>query len=296
MNLGRVGVWTFTFDSQPWSKVAEAAAELEELGYGAIWYPEAVGREALTQAALLLGCTRRAVIASGIANIYARDPMSAAAAHRALTEVYPERFLLGLGVSHEHLVKKLRGHEYLSPLRKMREYLEAMEKAYSITPPPPTQPRMAIAALGPKMLALAAERGITAHPYFVPVQHTAQAREILGTRSLLAPEMAFVLEKDPDKARAVAREHMHVYLRAPNYQNSLKRLGYTDQDIVQGGSDRLVDDLVAWGDVEEVLARVRAHHEAGADHVCLQALSARPDEIPMWQYRKVAPAVLTSRS
>lgn len=292
MDLGRVGVWTFQFEMQPWSRVAEAAAELEALGYGAIWYPEAVGREALTQAALLLGCTRRVVIASGIANIYARDPMAAAAAWRTLTEVYPNRFLFGLGVSHQHLVSSLRGHEYASPLKAMTEYLDAMDKAYNISPAPAVAPQRMLAALGPKMLALAAERTRGAHPYFVPVQHTAEARQTLGIGPLLAPEMAFVLEKDPAMARAIAREHMKVYLRAPNYINSLQRLGYSDADLAGGGSDRLVDDLVAWGDVDAVAARVAAHHAAGADHVCLQALPRTADELPLWQYREMAPAVL----
>lgn len=292
MNLGRVGVWTFAFEAQPWTKVAEAAAELEELGYGAIWIPEAVGREALSQSALLLGATKRVVIATGIANIYARDPMTAAAGHKTLTEAYPDRFLFGLGVSHAHLVKGVRGHEYDRPLTYMTQYLDAMDKALYMSAPPSAQPRRVLAALGPKMLALSATKATGAHPYFVPVSHTKIAREILGS-AVLAPEMAFVLEKDPEKARQIARAHMSVYLKAPNYLNNLKRLGYTDQDLSGGGSDRLVDDLVAWGDVEDVLARVRAHHDAGADHVCMQALAATVDELPLWQYREMAPAVLT---
>lgn len=292
MQLGRVGVWTFAFEAQPWTKVREAAAEIEELGYGALWIPEAVGREAFTHSALLLGSTRSLVIATGIANIFARDPMAASAAHRTLTEAYPERFLLGLGVSHAHLVQGVRGHVYEKPLQKMTEYLEQMDKALYKTPPPSTEPRRCLAALGPKMLALSAARTLGAHPYFVPVEHTRQAREILGAGPLLAPEQAFVLETDPEKARAVARGHMSVYLKAPNYTNNLKRLGYTDGDLANGGSDRLVDDLVAWGDVEAVVARVRAHHEAGADHVCLQALSLDPTDLPLWQYREMAPALI----
>lgn len=292
MQLGRVGVWTFAFEAQPWTKVREAAAEIEELGYGALWIPEAVGREAFTHSALLLGSTRSLVIATGIANIFARDPMAASAAHRTLTEAYPERFLLGLGVSHAHLVQGVRGHVYEKPLQRMTEYLDAMDKALYKTPPPSTQPRRCLAALGPKMLALSAARTLGAHPYFVPVKHTRQARQILGAGPLLAPEQAFVLETDPEKARAVARNHMSVYLRAPNYTNNLKRLGYTDEDLANGGSDRLVDDLVVWGDVEAVAARVRAHHEAGADHVCLQALSLDPTDLPLWQYREMAPALI----
>lgn len=291
MDLGRVGVWTFSFEAQPWGRVAEAAAEIEDLGYGALWIPEAVGREAFTQSALLLGCTKRLVIATGIANIFARDPMAASAAHRTLTEAHPERFLLGLGVSHAHLVEGVRGHVYDKPLKAMAEYLDRMDRALYKTPPPATEPRRALAALGPKMLGLAGSRTMGAHPYFVPVAHTAVARQVLGPGPLLAPEQAFVLEKDPEKARAVARGHMAVYLRAPNYLNNLKRLGYADEDLANGGSDRLVDDLVAWGGVEDVLARIRTHHEAGADHVCIQALSLDPADLPLWQYREMAAAL-----
>lgn len=291
MNLGKVGVWTFAFETSPWSQVAEAAAELESMGYGAIWFPEAVGREALTQSALLLGCTKHVVIATGIANIFARDAMTTAAAHNTLTEIYPERFLLGLGVSHAHLVQGLRGHDYSQPLKRMTEYLDGMEKAKYISPRPSTRPQIALAALGPKMLELAASRTRGAHPYFVPVAHTATARKVMGSGPLLAPEQAFVLERDADKARAVARKHMETYLKAPNYINNLKRLGYTDADLAGGGSDRLVDDLVAWGSVEQVMARVEAHHAAGADHVCLQALTLDPTELPLWQYREIAVAL-----
>ena len=291
MNLGKVGVWTFSFEAQPWTRVAEAAAEFEELGYGALWIPEAVGREAFTESALLLGCTRRMVIATGIANIYARDPMAAAAAHRTLTEAYPERFLLGLGVSHAHLVEKVRGHAYKTPYSDMVAYLDRMDRSLYMSPPPSTAPRRVLAALGPKMLALAASQALGAHPYFVPVSHTGEARSVLGPGPLLAPEMAFVLEKDPEKARAIARNHMSVYLRAPNYTNNLRRLGYTDADLEKGGSDRLVDDLVAWGEVDRVLARIQAHHQAGADHVCIQALAMDPEDLPLWQYREMASAL-----
>ncbi len=291
MDLGKVGVWSFAFEFQPWGQVAEAAAELEELGYGAIWYPEAVGREALVQAALFLGATKRVVIASGIANIYARDAMTAAAGYRTLAEVWPDRFLFGLGVSHAHLVTGLRGHEYSTPYRKMVAYLEEMDRAIYKAVAPSVEPLRVLAALGPKMLALAATRSRGAHPYFVPVSHTVKAREILGQGPLLAPELAFVLERDAEKARAVARAHMSVYLKAPNYINNLLRLGYTEDDVARGGSDRLVDDLVAWGSVEDVVARVAAHHAAGADHVCLQALSADPTALPMDAYREMAVAL-----
>ncbi|NDD29429.1 MAG: TIGR03620 family F420-dependent LLM class oxidoreductase [Proteobacteria bacterium] len=288
MDLKRVGVWTFAFELQPWSAVARYAAELEDMGWGAIWVPEAVGREALAQSAMLLGATRSIVIATGIANIYARDAMTSATGHLTLEEAYPGRFLFGLGVSHAHLVHHLRGHDYSKPYTKMVAYLDAMEKVTYISPRPASPPQLALAALGPKMLALAAERTWGAHPYFVPVAHTAEARRVMGSKGKLAPEQAFVLETDPVRARAIAREHMEMYLRAPNYINNLKRLGYADEDIANGGSDRLVDDIVVWGTPEQVAERVAAHHAAGADHVCLQALSADPKAFPIDAYRVMA--------
>lgn len=289
MDLGRVGVWTFAFEYQPWPKVAELAAELEEMGWGAIWFPEAVGREALSQSALLLSATKRCVIATGIANIYARDPMTSAGGLLTLSEAYPDRFLFGLGVSHAHLVNGLRGHDYSKPYSYMVSYLDAMDKAMYVCPKPAAPPQRALAALGPKMLELSAKRSWGAHPYFVPVEHTAYARKVMGAEGKLAPEMAFTLETDPDKARKIARAHMDIYLKATNYINNLKRLGYADEDIANGGSDRLVDDIVAWGTPEQVAARVAAHHAAGADHVCLQALNDDPQVFPIDQYRTMAP-------
>jgi probable F420-dependent oxidoreductase len=291
MNIGRVGVWTFSLELQPAAQAQEAAREIEALGYGAIWIPEALGREALVHASLLLAGTKRIAIATGIANIWARDPMAMAAGQKTLTEAFPDRFLLGIGVSHAPMVG-MRGHAYDKPLSAMRAYLDAMDAAPFLAMPPTTEPRRVIGALAPKMLRLSAERSWGAHPYFVPPEHTQRAREVLGKGPLLAPEQAVVLERDATTARAIGRAHMAIYLGLPNYVNNLKRLGFTDDDVANGGSDRLVDAIVAWGDEDAIVRRVRAHHDAGADHVCIQALEVDPRTLPMVQWRRLAPALL----
>ena len=292
MELGPIGIWTAQFDYQPAAKAQEAALELEQLGFGAIWFPESVGRETLTNAALLLGATRRIVIATGIANIYARDPVTTAAAQNTLAEAYPGRFLLGLGVSHVPLVEQIRGHSYGNPVASMRAYLDGMDRAPYRAVPPPIKPVRVLAALGPKMLHLAAERADGAHPYFVSPEHTARAREILGDNKLLAVEQAVVLETDSAKARGIARTHMSTYLKLPNYVNNLRRLGYSDEDLIDGGSDKLVDAIVAWGDLDAVIDRVRAHQSAGADHVCIQVLPPEPRALPIAQWREMAAGLL----
>jgi len=292
MNIGRVGIWSFGLELQPAARAQEAAGEVEALGYGALWIPEAMGREVLTHAGLLLATTHRLVIATGIANIWARDAVTMAAAQKTLGEAYPDRFLLGIGVSHAPMVEMVRGHRYEKPLSTMRAYLDAMDSAPYVAPPPTTEPVRIIGALAPKMLKLAAERTAGAHPYFVPPEHTARARAIMGTGPLLAPEQAAVLETTPSKAREIARTHMATYLGLPNYVNNLKRLGFSDDDIANGGSDRLVDAIVAWGDIDAVVKRVHAHHDAGADHVCIQVLDADPRALPLRQWRELAAALL----
>jgi probable F420-dependent oxidoreductase len=295
MELGPVGIWTAQFDYQPAAKVREAAAELEQLGFGAIWFPESVGRESLTHAALLLGATSRILIATGIANIYARDPVTMAAGQNTLAEAYPGRFLLGLGVSHIPLVEQVRGHSYGKPVASMRAYLDGMDRAPYRAAPPVAKPVRLLAALGPKMLQLAAERASGAHPYFVPPEHTARARKILGSDRLLAVEQAVVLETDSAKAREIARAHTARYLALPNYVNNLRRLGFGDADLPDGGSDRLVDAIVAWGDMNAVMDRVRAHQSAGANHVCIQVLPPDPQALPTRQWREVASALQLSK-
>ncbi|MDQ3097990.1 MAG: TIGR03620 family F420-dependent LLM class oxidoreductase [Chloroflexota bacterium] len=273
--IGTLGVWTVLLDQWPAARGAALAREVESLGYGALWIPEtAVSKDVYAHSAMLLGATERIVIATGIANIWARDPVAMRNGERALAEAYPGRFLLGLGVSHEPAVKR-RGGLYEKPLQHMREYLDAMDRARYAGPEPAEPAGRVLAALGPKMLALAAERSAGAHPYFVPVEHTAYARKILGPVPLLAVEQAVVLETDVETARATARTHMSGYLRLENYANSLRRMGWSDADLA-GPSDGLVDAIVARGGIADLASRVHAHLDGGADHVCVQVLNEDP--------------------
>ena len=292
MDIGRVGIWTFALDQQPASVGREAVAELEELGYGAVWVPEAVGREAMANAGLLLSATRQMVVATGIANMWMRHPMAAGAGWRTLNEAYDGRFLMGIGVSHGPSVGRMLGQTWDRPLQRMRDYLDGMDEAIFFAAPPAVPPSRVLAALGPKMLDLARERSLGAHPYFVPVEHTVFARERLGPGPLLAPEQAVVLETDPDIARSTARTHMAGYIGLPNYANNLLRMGFTEADLADGGSDRLVDAIVAWGDVDAIADRVAAHHDAGADHVCIQVIEADHSVLPMEAWRRLAPALV----
>jgi probable F420-dependent oxidoreductase len=291
MQLGAFGVWNFQLDILPASRMQETAAELEELGYGALWYGEAIGREALTKAALLLAGTKRIVVATGIANIYGRDPVTMSAAQKTLAEAYPNRFLLGLGVSHIPLVEKLRGHQYDKPVPTMRAYLDAMDKAPYQALPPASKPPRVLAALGPMMLKLSAERADGAHPYNSTPQHTAQARELLGVGPLLCPEQAVVLEANPTKARDIARKFLAIYLGLPNYTNNWLRLGFQESDFTSGGSDKLVDAVIAWGDLKTVVSRIREHHAAGADHLCVQVLTDDSKTFPIHEYRELASGI-----
>ncbi|HET7237321.1 MAG TPA: TIGR03620 family F420-dependent LLM class oxidoreductase [Actinomycetota bacterium] len=290
--LGRVGVWSFALESLSAAEEREAAAEVESLGYGAIWVPEAVdSREIFSHAGWLLSSTERVVIASGIANMWARDPAAAANGWRMLSDAYPGRFLLGVGVSHAPSVAR-RGHEYRRPYSAMRDYIDAMDRAASSAPEPELAPRMVLAALGPKMLGLAAERTHGAHPYFVPVEHTAFARARLGPGPVLAVEQTAVLEDDPSVARRIARGFAVHYLQTENYARNLRRMGWTDADVSGQGSDALIDAVVAWGDVDRIALRVRQHLDAGADHVCVQVVAEDELDPCLDQLRDLAPALL----
>ncbi len=222
----------------------------KELGFSTLWIPETIGRDPFITATLLLSATSTLNVATGIANIYARDAMTMANSQRSLEEAFPGRFLLGLGVSHHHLVDRVRHHDYSKPYSHMVEYLDEMDNSLFMAVGPSERPATVLAALGPKMLKLSADHADGAHPYFVPVEHTAQAREIVGPDAILAPEQMVVLDTDRARALEIARKGMAVYLRAPNYVNNLKRLGFTDDDVADGGSERLVDAIVACGDVE----------------------------------------------
>jgi probable F420-dependent oxidoreductase len=288
---GRIGIWTSALDFQPSSRAREAARELESLGYGTLWIGEAARREPFAYAGIILSATERIVYATGIANIYARDPAAMAAGQKTLAEAFPDRFLLGLGVSHRPLVEP-RGHQYEKPVATMRAYLEAMDAAPFHGVGPAQAPPRVLAALGPKMLELARDRSWGAHPYFVPVEHTTEARRVLGQGPLLAPEQAVVLEEREEKARGIARAYTRAYLRLPNYANNLRRLGYAEADLQDGGSDRLVDAIVAWGNVERVKSRIDEHLRAGADHVCVQVLIEDRSVLPMEEWRRLAGALL----
>jgi probable F420-dependent oxidoreductase len=277
MRLGRLGVWFFT-DALTAPEAAAFAQRVEALGYSALWIPEAVGREPFAHASWLLSNTRQLVVATGIANLYARDAVTARQGQLTLAEQSGGRFLLGLGVSHAPMVEGLRGHRYAAPVATMRSYLERLRAAPYAGPRPPEEPPTVIAALGPKMLALARDLAQGAHPYLVPPEHTARAREVLGKGPWLCTEQKVLLSSDPSKARALARRAVAIYLGLPNYRNNLLRLGYRESDFDAGGSDRLIDALVAWGDEQAIRKRVQAHLDAGADHVCIQPV--HPDGIP----------------
>ena len=290
-SLGTVGLWTGALDALPLAAALEQVAELDEQGWGALWFGEAYGREALTAAALYLGASRRMAIATGILNIYARDAMATAAAARTLAAAYDGRFVLGLGVSHRPLVERMRGHDYGQPLSVMRGYLQAMAGAtYAVAGAEP-MPTTVLAALGPKMLALAGEQADGAHPYLVTPEHTALARAILGPDKMLAVEQAVVLDDDVEQWRQRAHWHLEIYTGLPNYRLSWQRLGFGETDWVRGGSDRLKEALVTRG-IEAARARVRAHLDAGASHVCVQVLGADAFDVPALDWRRLAPALL----
>lgn len=291
LSLGRMGIWTFALDAQPMSKSQEAAAELESLGFGTLWFPEAIGREPMATAALLLSATKKLIVATGIASIHARTAATMQAGQKTITEAFPDRFLLGLGVSHHHMVKALHKSVYEKPYSTMVEYLDVMDGGLFAASPPTTPTHRVLAALGPKMLKLAAERADGAHPYFAPVEHTLAARQILGVKPVLAPEQAVIFETNPSKAREIARKYMGTYTRLPNYANNLKRYGFSEDDIKGANglsSDRLVDAIVAWGTLDTISRRINEQFDAGASHVSVQVLQDDSTTLPMNQWRELA--------
>jgi probable F420-dependent oxidoreductase len=288
--LGTVGIWTLEAERMPAAGERDYARAIESLGFRTLWIPETLGsKEAFAHAGLLLAATKTLIVATGIANIWARDAVAMANGARALVDAYPDRFLLGLGVSHAPTVK-IRGQSYSRPLEYMRGYLDAMDAA-PYTGPKVEAPRV-LAALGPQMLRLSAERALGAHSYFVPVEHTAVARKELGADPLLAVEQAAVLNEDATAARAAARRHMKRYLELDNYANNVRRLGWSDGDLAEGGSDKLVDAIVAWGGTGVINSRIDEHRKRGADHVCLQVLRADPGGSPTADLERIAKAVL----
>jgi probable F420-dependent oxidoreductase len=277
-------------DSLAPERSAEMARELEALGYRAHWIPEAWGRESFTSASLLLSGTTSLVVATGIANIWGRDAMTAANGAKTLTAAYDNRFVLGLGVSHEPLVQRLRGHEYAAPLATMEAFLLAMDKAPMFAAEGSTRVARVLAALGPRMLELAGTLADGAHTYLVTPEHTARARALLADK-FLGVEQAVVLGESREEYLRRAHAHLEIYTGLENYRNSWRRLGFDDGDFVRGGSERLCEAMVVHGAAGAVHEAVNAHRSAGADHVCLQVLGADAGAAPMDAWRRLAPTV-----
>jgi probable F420-dependent oxidoreductase len=289
MELGGVGVWSGQLRWADAAAVGEIAAELEALGYSALWTPGGIGGDIFNDCRRILAATRRVPVATGILNLWMHSPSETATGHHELTTEFPGRFLLGIGVSHGPLVDSTEAGRYRQPMRMTRDYLEALDAA---SPPVPRDERV-LAALGPKMLDLARELAGGSHPYNVPPEHSAVARDALGPDRMLLPEQGVVLETDPAAAREAGRAYLATYVGFPNYTNNWKRFGMTDDDLADGGSDRLVDLVVAWGDEAAIAARVQAHLDAGADHVCIQVLGAGADTQDV--FRRLAPALVGLR-
>ena len=288
---GEVGLWSSDLNALSAPLAREAASEIEELGYAALWFGETLGREAFTNAAMLLSATNRLVVATGIANIFVRDAWATNAATKTLAGAHPGRFVLGLGVSHRPMVE-MRGHNYSSPLSTMRAYLRDMREAQFTAAQPEHDPPCLLAALGPKMLELSRDLADGAHPYLVTPQHTAEAREILGDGPLLAVEQAVAPTDDREEALRLARSHLNRYMRAPNYRNSWLRQGFREEDLSGEGSERLAERLVAWGSEDDIRGRVREHLSAGADQVCVQVVTDRRTEDLREMWRSLAPVLL----
>jgi len=269
VSLGRVGIWSPSF---AWNTpdAREAADELDELGYGALWLGGA--DPALALPAGLLAATGRMIVATGIVNVWAADAVDLAARFHKLDAAYPGRFMLGLGASHAPIVRAL-GRSYVQPLAYLAAYLDDLDAA----PEPVPADSRVLAALRPRALALAKERTAGAHPYLVTPGHTRAAREALGAGALLVPEQKVILETDPAAARALAHHNLSYYLALPNYVRNLRELGFADDELTGGGSDRVVDALYAWGTLEQIARRVAEHHDAGADHVAVQVISGHTD-------------------
>jgi probable F420-dependent oxidoreductase len=284
---GTIGIWTFAHEALPAERSGDIAAELESLGYAAMWLPEAWGREAFTNAGLMLRATSSMIIATGIANIWARDAVAASNATKTLNAAYDDRFVLGLGVSHRPLVERLRGHEYATPVQAMREYLTAMDAAPMRAPEGERRYARVIAALGPKMLSIGATLADGVHPYLVTPEHTVEARGAVGDK-FIGVEQALVLGQDREEFLVRAHAYLEFYTGLENYTNSWRRLGFSDEDFVRGGSERLCDALVVHGDEDAVLARVDEHREAGADHVCLQVLADASNAAPLEEWRRLS--------
>jgi probable F420-dependent oxidoreductase len=278
MNLEQTGIWFHT-DGLPAKEAAALVQRVEALGFGAFWFGEGFGRDPLVHASYLLSQTDRIVIATGIASIYSRDPAAMVGGAHALAEQAGGRFLLGLGVSMPPLVEP-RGHIFGPPVESMRRYLAAMEACqYAAVPPAEVVP-IVLAALGPMMTDLAAEQTRGSHPCNVTPEYTATARARMGGEAWLCVEQKVIVETEPHRAREIARAGLALYLAVPHQRRNWTRMGFDESDYQDGGSDRLIDALVVWGSAETIRARVKAHLDAGATHVCLQPLLPAGERVP----------------
>ncbi len=294
LDIGRYGIFSAAFEMQPAAVAREGFAELDAMGWSTFWIGETTNREIFANAMMLLAASRNIRVASGIANLQLRAPVSMNAGWMTVSEAFPDRFILGVGVSHPSFVKRaLQGVEYDKPLTRMREYLDAMDAAEFICPKP-ANPRRMLGALGPKMMQLAAERTDGAFSYLMPPEHTERARHDVGKDKNLSVELMVVLETDPAKARETARRNIARYLQQVNYLNSLRSVGFGDDDFGSEStpaSDRIVDAIVAWGDEDAIVKRIREHEAAGADHVAIQVLTSTPRTMPHAEWRRLANAL-----
>ena len=286
MRLSGTGIWSGQMRYGDAATIADAAAELDELGFDAIWIPD-VGGDVLGAVETLLRATHESVVATGILNVWMHEPAEVAARRVSWSDDWKRRFVLGLGVSHAPLIDQGQPGRYTKPVTKMIEYLDGLDAAEV---PFPVESRV-LAALRPRMLGLARDRAAGAHPYFVPPEHVARARGVLGADAVIAVELAVVLDDVPSSARATARRHTAIYVGLSNYTNNLREFGFGDDDFAAQGSDRLVDAIVAWGDIDRIVARTQAMRDAGADHVCVQVI--RPDnDMPRAEWRELAAALV----
>ena len=287
-SLSGTGIWSSALRHGDPAEIAVAATELESLGYSSLWIPD-VGGDVFGAVRNLLGATSTTTVATGILNLWMHTAEETAEQHAALTAEHGRRFLVGIGVSHAPLIDRtIEAGAYQQPLAQTRAFLDALDAA----PIPLAAEDRALAALGPRMLALAAARTAGVHPYLVTPEHTSVARQAVGPDALVATEQGVVMDSDPERARATARANLVRYFALSNYTNNWKRLGFTDDDIADGGSDRLIDALVVWGDEATIAKRIQEHRDAGANHVCIQVLTDSPRSLPLEQWRALAPALV----
>jgi probable F420-dependent oxidoreductase len=279
MNIGRLGVWSVGLRQVDNPAAPAAASQLEEIGYGTIWYSAGSGVRGFEIGSRLLNATEAITVATGITSVWATTVEQADSWFSHLETQAPGRFLLGLGVSHAPMVDRGSERTYHRPLATMREYLDAISVPRN---------RRIVAALGPKMLALAAQESLGTHPYLITPAMTAELRVTLPPGAVIAVEQGAVVETDARRARGIARENLRSYLALPNYVNNWLRHGYQPADFTDGGSDRLVDDLVAWGDPAVIAERINAHYAAGADHVCVQVFGEDQVHFPVDHWRAIA--------